>query len=161
MKIELAGETASARLGEALARTLVAPESSPPQGMQLDLRGSLGAGKTTLIRGLLRALGVTGTVRSPTYTLIEPYEASGWRLMHYDLYRISEPEELELLGAREHFERGVLRCVEWPQRAGGWLPAGDLVVALSGTGDSRLAELVAGSDVGGAWLADLGAYTLK
>lgn len=153
MKVRLPDEQASECLGTALARTLGAAGASPSQGVQLDLRGPLGAGKTTVTRALLRSLGVTGPVRSPTYTLIEPYEADGWQIMHYDLYRIADGEELELLGAREHFRRGVLRCVEWPERAADWLLAPDLELVLEHRDEGRCAVLIAGSAFGCRWLS--------
>lgn len=153
MKLRLQDEHASACLGRALAGGLGAARSSPPQGVQLDLRGPLGAGKTTVTRALLRELGVIGAVRSPTYTLIEPYEASGWQIMHYDLYRIADGDELELLGAREHFRHGVLRCIEWPERAVDWLQLPDLELVLDHHDEGRAAELIAGSDFGRCWLS--------
>jgi tRNA threonylcarbamoyladenosine biosynthesis protein TsaE len=107
------------------------------------------------VRGLLRGLGVRGTVRSPTYTLIEPYDAGSWRVLHYDLYRIADPGELELLGVRDHFQRGVLRCVEWPQRAGERWPGPDLGVRLAHRTQGRAVTLSAGSTFGEGWLGRL------
>src|SRR5450756_255332 len=95
------------------------------------LVGDLGAGKTTLARGFLRACGVTGSVRSPTYTLLEVYETPGSVVLHLDLYRLLEPSELETLGLREWARSGHTWLVEWPERGEGWLPPADLVVSLS------------------------------
>jgi tRNA threonylcarbamoyladenosine biosynthesis protein TsaE len=94
------------------------------------LRGDLGAGKTTLVRGLLRALGYRGPVRSPTYTLIEPYEVGDTRIHHLDLYRLGDPEELEFLGIRDLLDGRGLLLVEWPERGGGILPNPELTVDI-------------------------------
>lgn len=98
------------------------------------LQGPLGAGKTTLARGILRAFGVTGAVKSPSYTLVEPYSTAHGRVTHFDLYRLASVEEVEFLGMREYLDRGV--CLfEWPERALGGLPMPDLRldIALAGT----------------------------
>jgi tRNA threonylcarbamoyladenosine biosynthesis protein TsaE len=95
------------------------------------LRGDLGAGKTTLTRGLLRGLGHTGAVKSPTYTLIEPYDLPTGRVFHLDLYRVGDPGELEYLGLRELFEEAAVTVIEWPERGAGWLPSPDLDVHIS------------------------------
>lgn len=94
------------------------------------LDGDLGAGKTTLVRGFLEGRGYTGRVKSPTYTLIEPYELADGRLYHLDLYRLGHPEELEYLGLREMLEEEAVLLVEWPERGEGWLPEPDLRVSL-------------------------------
>ena len=118
----------------------------------LYLEGSLGAGKTTLTRGLLRALGVTGSVRSPTYTLIEPYQTpAGPAVIHMDLYRLVDAEEVEMLGIRELLEPGALLAIEWPERGVGWLPPADLTVRLALDGEGRRLTLTPGSAWGEAW----------
>lgn len=94
------------------------------------LHGQLGAGKTTLVRGFMRSMGYTGAVKSPTYTLIEPYEVGGWRLYHLDLYRVQNSAELAFLGLRELYEGKVIMLVEWPERGVGFLPPADLVLDI-------------------------------
>ena len=146
---------ATAQLGAALSRALGPVSACPAEGVRLHLRGPLGAGKTSLARGLLRAMGVTGHVRSPSYTLIETYEAQGWQIVHYDLYRLGGGEELELLGAREHLAAGHLCCIEWPERAGGWLPAAHLEVDLGYEHGGRKARIQAHATFGRRWLERL------
>lgn len=104
---------------------------------QIHLQGDLGAGKTTLVRGFLRALGHQGAVRSPTYTLLEPYEFDGLTVLHFDLYRVADADELEYLGVREQSDERTLWLVEWPDRGAGWLPEPELVVNLAQEGDGR------------------------
>ena len=117
------------------------------------LNGDLGAGKTTLARGLLRGLGHTGKVRSPTYTLVEPYELESRRVYHLDLYRLADAEELEWLGLRDMLADPALLLVEWPERGSGYLPPADLTIDLDFSGDGRMASLVAATPAGQQWLA--------
>lgn len=119
------------------------------------LQGELGAGKTTLARGILRAHGYRGAVKSPTYTLVEPYELGGDRVHHFDLYRLGDPEELEFIGGRDLMTSDALCLIEWPERGEGWLPTPDLVVTLTLSGTGRLADLKAFSDLGRGVLARL------
>lgn len=115
------------------------------------LTGDLGAGKTTLARGFLRALGVTGAVRSPTYTLVEVYETAGLTAVHLDLYRLSDPAELEHLGLREWARKGHLWLIEWPERGSGRLPGPDLAVVLSAGDGAHNIEVSAKSTLGTSW----------
>ena len=126
----------TAALGAAAAAAL-----SGRPGAVIYLEGPLGAGKTTLARGLLRALGVTGAIRSPTYTLLEPYEVGGTTLIHLDLYRLAGERELEPLGLRDYPPERCWWLVEWPERAGGRLPAPDLRIELSHDPAGRRAAL--------------------
>lgn len=119
------------------------------------LHGDLGAGKTTLARGLLQGLGHRGTVKSPTYTLVEPYQIGEWRLFHWDLYRLADPGELEFLGLRDQLDGEAVLLIEWPERGQGELPAADLAVALDYAGDGRSCRLEARSPAGRALLAGL------
>lgn len=124
MEIYLPSEAAQLDCGRALAERLRG------QNGVVFLRGDLGAGKTTLVRGLLRALGHLGSVRSPTYTLIEPYEAGDQRIHHLDLYRLGDPEELEYLGLRDLLDGEGLVLVEWPERGAGMLPEPELIIEI-------------------------------
>ncbi|HHH36657.1 MAG TPA: tRNA (adenosine(37)-N6)-threonylcarbamoyltransferase complex ATPase subunit type 1 TsaE [Gammaproteobacteria bacterium] len=131
--LSLAAEEDTAALGGALARCLRG-------GELITLRGPLGAGKTTLVRALLQALGYEGRVKSPTYTLVESYEAGGLRLHHFDLYRLEDPEALEYLGIRDFLDGHAVCLVEWPERGEGLLPEADLELVLDyGEGGRRLA----------------------
>ena len=120
---------------------------------RLYLQGELGAGKTTFVRGLLRGLGYQGLVKSPTYALVEPYEAGGRRLYHFDLYRLAAPEELEALGGRDYFDERGLCLVEWPERAAGVLPPPDLLLRLSLAGTGRELDCEARTPAGERCLA--------
>jgi tRNA threonylcarbamoyladenosine biosynthesis protein TsaE len=123
------------------------------------LTGDLGAGKTTLARGFLRALGVVGAVRSPTYTLVEIYETSALTALHLDLYRLTDPAELDNLGLREWAKEGHVWLIEWPERGSDRLPPADLDVRLTaadghGT-DGHAIEVNARTDLGRSWLAHI------
>ncbi|HUR41334.1 MAG TPA: tRNA (adenosine(37)-N6)-threonylcarbamoyltransferase complex ATPase subunit type 1 TsaE [Verrucomicrobiae bacterium] len=137
MTERLLGDAAqTAALGAAIARGLAGRA-----GGVIHLIGPLGAGKTTLARGLLRELGVTGTIRSPTYTLLEPYEIGGRTLIHLDLYRLNDERELEPLGLRDYPPERCWWLVEWPDRGGARLPSANLRVELLHVPDGRIARL--------------------
>ena len=130
-QLALPDEQATAALAKRLARELKAPAT-------VYLRGDLGVGKTTFTRYFLRACGVTGSVKSPTYTLLEPYQLDDGPFYHFDLYRINDPWELELAGFAEIFDAHALRFVEWPERGAQWLPAAELELVFSaGVGELR------------------------
>lgn len=148
-EVPLDSAAATERLGARLARVL-------RPGCILYLRGELGAGKTTLARGLLRGLGHRGTVKSPTYTLVEPYQIGAWRLFHWDLFRLGDPEELEFLGLRDQLDGEAVLLIEWPERGQGELPAADVEIGLDYAGAGRSCRMEARSKVGIELLARLG-----
>lgn len=123
MEVLLPDAESQTAFGKRLAAVL-------PSQMVIYLHGDLGTGKTTLARGILRGLGYQGPARSPTYTLIEPYEIGPHRLYHLDLYRLADPEELDYLGLRDLLGDAAIWLVEWPERAAGLLPAADLTIRI-------------------------------
>jgi len=137
----LADEAATLTLGAALAQTL-------EPGLVIWLEGDLGAGKTTLVRGVLRALGHAGPVKSPTYTLVEIYELPRLDLHHFDFYRFHDPREWNDAGFRESFNGRIVSLVEWPAKAGPLLPSPNLTIALAVSGEGRSATLHAASGAG-------------
>ncbi|MDR2000800.1 MAG: tRNA (adenosine(37)-N6)-threonylcarbamoyltransferase complex ATPase subunit type 1 TsaE [Zoogloeaceae bacterium] len=148
MNINLPNESATLALGAALA-------SCARAGLVVWLDGDLGAGKTTLARGLLRALGDTGPVKSPTYTLVEIHVVSGLNLYHFDFYRFTQAEEYLDAGLDEYFNGSGICLVEWPDRAAPYLPAADLRLRLEVAGAGRRATLSVGSEQGRQCLTHL------
>ena len=134
--LELPDAAATEAVGRACAPALV-------PGMVVTLSGDLGAGKTTLVRGVLRGLDISGPVKSPTYTLVEPYAISSLYLYHFDFYRLGEPEEWEAAGFREYFRDDAICLIEWPERAGAFLPPADLQIVLEITDDGRRCTVTA------------------
>lgn len=112
------------------------------------LKGTLGAGKTTFCRGILRSYGYEGAVKSPTFTIVEPYDLQWGQVYHFDLYRIADPEELEYLGIDDYLEGGQLCLIEWPERGDGFLPLPDIVIELALRGKGRHIELTSCSERG-------------
>lgn len=122
---------ASAESMQELGRAIGGAIDASDQPFIVALEGELGAGKTTLVGGILRAYGITGPVRSPTYTLIEPYETTRRQLYHLDLYRLVDPGEVEPLGIRDLLIGSTVLLIEWPSRAAGAIPAADLWVEIA------------------------------
>lgn len=144
--IELLGEAAMIEFGTLLGC------ASQRYGAVIFLSGNLGMGKTTLSCGVLRAFGHQGAVKSPTYTLVEPYEFNGTKgvntVYHFDLYRLGDPEELEYMGIRDYFNDSSLCLVEWPERGGSFLPKPDLDVDIRLVNNGRVIELKALTEMG-------------
>lgn len=148
LQARLPDPAATDALGQRLAATLPGPAV-------VYLRGDLGAGKSSLARALLRALGATGPIRSPTYTLVERHRLHEGEAAHLDLYRIAQAGELDFLGLQDLLPDLALLLVEWPDRGAGALPPADLEVFLRQDGDGRGVELASGSPLGEAWLGAL------
>lgn len=153
MELNLTDEAAMQRLGAALAEGVPDLRSS---SLLLALQGELGTGKTTLARGLLRALGVEGPVRSPTFTLVEPYETKAGTIHHLDLYRLQGTQaELDALGYRDYRGMPGLVIVEWPERGETGLGPADLRIAIEHRPIGRGVDIEAATDAGRAWQAAL------
>jgi len=147
-EVYLDNETATVAFGRALGDAV-------HTGAVIFLLGDLGAGKTTLSRGVLRAFGHSGAVKSPTYTLVEPYQFAGGDVNHFDLYRLGDPEELEYMGIRDYFCSRSLCLVEWPERGAGYLPRADLQVTVSAVPPGRRVVVEALTERGEGILARL------
>lgn len=147
-RIDLPDETATVNFAARFASVL-------EPGLVIYLQGDLGAGKTTLVRGILRALGYGGRVKSPTYTLVERYETGGLQLRHFDLYRFRDAEEWESSGFRDEFDGHNICLVEWPQQAAGLLPAADIILDFEILPHGRAVTLHANSHKGRECLSGL------
>lgn len=127
---ELANEEETLALAKKFSQVLQAP-------LVVYLEGELGAGKTAFCRGVIQAMGHSGAVKSPTYTLVEPYQLQGWRIHHFDLYRLADPEELEYMGIRDYFSEDTLNFIEWPDKGYGWLLGADIEIRIEYAGTGR------------------------
>lgn len=146
--LHIEGEEAMLALGARLA--------SLTEGRgTLYLHGDLGTGKTTLSRGIIRGLGHVGAVKSPTFTLVEPYEIGTCKVFHFDLYRLADPEELEFMGIRDYFEDDALCLIEWPERGVGVLPKADLDITIAAQAGARSLSLRPQGARGESWCAAL------
>lgn len=155
LRLELADEAATDALGSHLAAIVLGSFDTLPEqacGGRIYLQGDLGAGKTSLVRAFLRACGVTGRIKSPSYALLESYKVSRLNLYHVDFYRFTDPKELADAGLRDLFQTDAIVLVEWPEKAAGQLPPPDLRIRLSPQGSGRLAEVEAETQRGAAWL---------
>jgi tRNA threonylcarbamoyladenosine biosynthesis protein TsaE len=156
LDLVLPDAAATEALGVSLARTFPGAEET---SACLYLEGDLGAGKTTCVRAFLRACGVRGLIRSPTYTLVETYRIDGrtspLTCVHIDLYRLEGVGQVDELGLRDFLDAGRLLLVEWPQKGAGSLPSPDLEISFEFAGSGRHARLRAGTARGRAWMSDL------
>jgi tRNA threonylcarbamoyladenosine biosynthesis protein TsaE len=141
ISMNLADESATIALAQRLAARL-------KPGMVIYLHGELGAGKTTLVRGILNALGYTGRVKSPTYTLVEPYHIAGLDLRHFDLYRLHDEEEWEAAGFRDEFDGHSIFFIEWPEKARALIPQADVKIDFEILAQGRNIEIQAGTPTG-------------
>lgn len=146
----LADEAATVELGNKLAKVLQLQTAQhlKQQSLVVFLNGDLGAGKTTLTRGFVRGMGHQGNVKSPTYTLVEPYELSSWQVYHFDLYRLADPEELEYMGIRDYFADNCCCFIEWPEKGHGLLANADIIINMVYQDEQRAIELQACSERG-------------
>jgi tRNA threonylcarbamoyladenosine biosynthesis protein TsaE len=135
----LKDEQATIEIGTELAKII----KQQSKGLVVYLYGDLGAGKTTLTRGFVRGMGHQGKVKSPTYTLVEPYDLDDWQVYHFDLYRLADPEELEYMGIRDYFNDNCCSFIEWPEKGAGFIVKADLHINLAYSSEQREIELTA------------------
>lgn len=146
--IDLINSEETETLGERCANFLTAP-------MVIHLHGDLGAGKTTFVRALLRGLGVTGAIKSPTFTIVEPYTINDMMIYHFDLYRLTEPSELEYIGLRDYVGPESVCIFEWPEHGAGVIPEADLEIALSIALPGRKIKIQSVTEKGNRFMKEL------
>ena len=151
--VTVSGESLMLQFGDKIARAIsdvhnLNNQTVSKQALLIELSGDLGAGKTTISRGILNGLGHSGSVKSPTYTLVEPYELPLGRVCHFDFYRLIDPEELEYMGFRDYLAEACLCLIEWPERGHGFLPDADIEIGIIQAGEGRTLSFKAGSDLG-------------
>ncbi|OOF53825.1 tRNA (adenosine(37)-N6)-threonylcarbamoyltransferase complex ATPase subunit type 1 TsaE [Rodentibacter genomosp. 2] len=146
-------ESTMLRFGKKLAETIL--KCHTERAVILYFNGDLGAGKTTLTRGIVQGLGFQGNVKSPTYTLVEEYNIAGKMIYHFDLYRLADPEELEFMGIRDYFAKDSICLIEWAEKGDGILPPADLLVNIDYYDDARNITLIAQNALGGQIIQQL------
>lgn len=137
----LADEAASVAMGQRLASLITAP-------LVMSFDGQIGAGKTTIVRALIRDLGIKGAIKSPTFSIVEEYPCQNFSLYHFDCYRITEPDELDYIGFRDYFSEDSVCLIEWPKLAGGYLPNVDLGFELKLQHNGRQLVMLANTTSG-------------
>ena len=148
VKIELENEAETKEIGAKVASCLKGGEI-------IYLKGELGTGKTTLVRGALNGFGHTGNVKSPTFTIVEPYSIDDHVIYHFDLYRLDDPEELESLGIRDYCDGQSICFFEWPEKGGDFLPDADILISLSYQNEGRALEISTSSEIGDSIIGNL------
>ncbi|WP_455198927.1 tRNA (adenosine(37)-N6)-threonylcarbamoyltransferase complex ATPase subunit type 1 TsaE [Kaarinaea lacus] len=150
LELDIPDEPAMQELGGKIAACLSRVTSNV-----IYLYGELGAGKTTLVRSILQAMGVSGRIKSPTYTLVEPYDLGNRTAYHFDLYRLADPQELEFLGIRDYLSGHALLLVEWPERGEGVLPPADVNIRIRYRDPGRQVTIEPGAGDNHQWVQDL------
>ncbi|UAA38963.1 tRNA (adenosine(37)-N6)-threonylcarbamoyltransferase complex ATPase subunit type 1 TsaE [Paraneptunicella aestuarii] len=136
-QVALSSEQETELFAQSVARCCQQSSEQIRSGLNIHLLGDLGAGKTTFSRGFIQALGYEGRVKSPTYTLVEPYEVGNWLINHFDLYRLADPEELEFIGIRDYTADNTINLIEWPSKGTGMLPPPDIEICIEFTEQGR------------------------
>ena len=153
---ELQSESLMLQFGSSIASAIMSAEKRlGQQALLISLSGDLGAGKTTLSRGILSGLGHSGSVKSPTYTLVEPYELPLGKVCHFDFYRLVDPEELEYMGFQDYLVEARLCLIEWPERGEGFLPDVDISIGIIPSQQGRILSFSSGSELGSEIVASL------